>query len=109
MLSALVRASLLRILISATYSSFTSTSLLTLASPRVAVKVYVPAVKLAVESKVTVLSAIVALPSILLFPFVTSIVASAGTSASKVATKVDADVAFNSVIFPRVGQSIGCF
>ena len=60
--------------------------MLTLASPSVAVKVYVPAVKLAVASKVTVVPSVVTLPSTLLVPFVTSTFASAGTSASNVAT-----------------------
>ena len=54
------------------------------------------------------MSSFVTLPLISVFPFVTTILASSGTAASNVATKVDADVAFNSVIFPRVaGAAVG--
>ena len=54
------------------------------------------------------MSSFVTLPLISALPFVTTILASSGTAASNVATKVDADVAFNSVIFPRVaGAAVG--
>ena len=107
-----VSASLLVILISATWESLTSTSALTLASPRVAVKVYLPAAKLAVASNTTVEPSIVALPLTAAVPFVTSTFVSAGTAESKVAVSCVAFVAFNSVILPSVvgtvlGVSVG--
>ena len=97
-----VSASLLVILISATCESLTSASAVSLTSPKVAVKVYLPAVKLAVASNTTVTPSVVNLPSTLALPFVTSNVTPSGTAESKVAVNCAAFVAFNSVILPRV-------
>ena len=107
-----VKASLLVILISATYSSLTSVSALLLTSPLLAVNVYVPVDSFPVASNVTVLPSTVYFPSITVVPFLTSNVVSAGTAESNVAVNCVTFVAFNSVILPRapgavVGASVG--